>query len=235
LTELGELITKYGSLLGSALDDAAFQFAVWEIENETQGSLSLSSGSFKASGGNSASPIALANSWLSNLGTNDNVTISILQSPTAQSQMIWQSNTATAPTPITVPDSMTFSVNGVNVPPNTKFTAGTLTIKNGTTSNSSAATGVTLQLTLNLSSPVSGTYTANVKFTINAPDGGGSSDTVTLSNPTTGLSINVGGVSYAFDVSLATSDTTDGSLSGNTLTIKKGCTMTAQLMGTFSH
>ena len=56
-------------------------------------------------------------------------------------------------------------------------------------------------------------------------------DTVTLSNPTTNGTLTIGGITYTLNVSLSMSDTTKGSLSGNTLTIYPGKTAVVQLNG----
>lgn len=48
---------------------SAFQLAVWEIMDENLLPYSLSNGSFQASNNSVAGTIALANTWLSNLGT----------------------------------------------------------------------------------------------------------------------------------------------------------------------
>lgn len=89
ITSLERLLTSYGSLINTSYDNAAaFQMAVWEITNEPTGIYNLGSGNFTETGNLQAS--ALASAWVSNLGTQDNYNIQILQSSTGkQAQMVW--------------------------------------------------------------------------------------------------------------------------------------------------
>jgi hypothetical protein len=67
---------------------AAFQMAVWEITNESSGIYNLGSGNFTESG--NAQSVDLANSWITNLGSQNNYSIEILKSSDGhQSQMTW--------------------------------------------------------------------------------------------------------------------------------------------------
>ena len=69
----------------NAAQSSAFQMAAWEIVDEQSGSYTLSAGNFQASGNTLLAPntIALANTWLSNLGT---------AAPTMKLSL-WQANT----------------------------------------------------------------------------------------------------------------------------------------------
>ncbi len=60
---LGKLYTLAGRNVDTTDKSTAFQLAVWEIVNETGGSLSLSAGAFKANSPNTAA-LGLADSWL---------------------------------------------------------------------------------------------------------------------------------------------------------------------------
>jgi hypothetical protein len=70
--DLGRLYTNHqadiSSTGSSATNESAFQLAVWEIVNERSGTYSLNGGQFNATGTGSA----LANTWLSELGTASN-------------------------------------------------------------------------------------------------------------------------------------------------------------------
>ena len=61
--QLGQLATlAYADALSSVTHAAAFQLAIWEITNETSGTLNVGGGSFRASNANDA--MVLAQSWL---------------------------------------------------------------------------------------------------------------------------------------------------------------------------
>jgi hypothetical protein len=61
--QLGQLATlAYADALSSATHAAAFQLAIWEITNESSGTLNVGGGSFKASNANDT--MVLAQSWL---------------------------------------------------------------------------------------------------------------------------------------------------------------------------
>ena len=89
ITDLERLLTSYGNLVDAAPQNAAaFQMAVWEITNEASGSYNLGSGNFTESGNTQA--VSLANTWITNLGTQNNYSIEILKSSDGhQSQMTW--------------------------------------------------------------------------------------------------------------------------------------------------
>jgi hypothetical protein len=89
ITDLDRLLTSYGNLVDAAPQNAAaFQMAVWEITNEASGSYDLGSGNFTESGNTQA--VSLANTWITNLGTQNNYSIEILKSSDGhQSQMTW--------------------------------------------------------------------------------------------------------------------------------------------------
>jgi hypothetical protein len=89
VTDLGRLLTSYGSLINTAPENsAAFQMAVWEITNESTGIYNLGAGNFTESGNTQS--VALANNWISNLGTQDNYNIGVLKSSNNnQAQITW--------------------------------------------------------------------------------------------------------------------------------------------------
>lgn len=66
---LSKLYTMAFSQVTNSSTAAAFQLAVWEIATETSGSFAIGSGSFWATlDGNNSATVALANSWLGQLG-----------------------------------------------------------------------------------------------------------------------------------------------------------------------
>jgi len=132
---------------------------------------------------------------------------------------------------------MRFVPASLNTTPDVPFTLGQLSVYDGVTFDNSAATGVTLHLNIALSSLGARTIPVDVHFTITTPASGVSgNDTVTLSNPTTNGTLTIGGITYTLNVSMAMTDTTKGSLSGNTLTILPGKTALVQLNGVWqSH
>jgi hypothetical protein len=80
---LNRLFTSYYSQVTTPLNGAAFQVALWEIVNETiGGDLDVSSGAFTAS--KNAGVVNQANTWLANLGTDENYNITYLASATHQ-------------------------------------------------------------------------------------------------------------------------------------------------------
>ncbi|MDQ6685063.1 MAG: PEP-CTERM sorting domain-containing protein [Pseudomonadota bacterium] len=84
--DLGRLYGIAG-LVNTALQEAAFQIAVWEIAYEDTGTpYSLSSGSATFAGGtaDSSGALTLAASWLSNLGNGSYPSIGVLDSPGQQ-------------------------------------------------------------------------------------------------------------------------------------------------------
>jgi hypothetical protein len=77
--DMGRLITKYRSGVDTALETAAFQIALWEINYETSGSYNLTTGIFKETATDSGVR-TLAQSYLSNLGSANYVHVSKLES-----------------------------------------------------------------------------------------------------------------------------------------------------------
>ncbi len=102
-TNLSKLFTFAGSLVNSAPTSAAFQLAVWEIVYESP-SNTYSMGSGRAvfgPGQGNATTIALADSWLSALGTTTaTAPISILSSASSQ-DLVYGGATAPIPEPST--------------------------------------------------------------------------------------------------------------------------------------
>ncbi|MDB5817887.1 MAG: hypothetical protein JWQ11_1527 [Rhizobacter sp.] len=88
--DLGRLFTSYGSVVDTKIESAAMQLAVWEIVDETRGSYNVSNGSFSASldRGSDAAVVSLANSWLSNLGSNNVYSVSALSSASHQDFLV---------------------------------------------------------------------------------------------------------------------------------------------------
>jgi hypothetical protein len=85
-TDLGRLYATAG-LVNTAVEEAAFQIAVWEIAYEATGTpYSLSSGAATFSGGTAASSgaLTLASSWLAALTNGAHPSISVLDSPLHQ-------------------------------------------------------------------------------------------------------------------------------------------------------
>jgi hypothetical protein len=85
-TDLGRLYATAG-LVDTAVEEAAFQIAVWEIAYEATGtSYDLSSGAATFSGGTAASSgaLILANTWLTTLTHGTHPGISVLDSPLHQ-------------------------------------------------------------------------------------------------------------------------------------------------------
>ena len=85
--DLGKLVTKYRAGVDSADKSAAFQLAVWEIEYESGGGgYSLGGGVFTETGNSTVR--AIAEGWLGDLGTLNNVQVQKLASPTNQDFML---------------------------------------------------------------------------------------------------------------------------------------------------
>lgn len=84
MTNLGKLFNQaYGDALQDPQHSAAFQLAIWEIVYDG-GNLNVNGGAFNVLSGNS-STVALAQSWLSNLGQyTDTYHLVLLRSPTNQ-------------------------------------------------------------------------------------------------------------------------------------------------------
>jgi len=81
---LGRLATDALSSVSNAASSGAFQLAIWEIVNETSGNpYSLTSGNFRASSVSNGS-LALAQSWLDNLGSLNQYAVSVWRSGSRQ-------------------------------------------------------------------------------------------------------------------------------------------------------
>jgi hypothetical protein len=77
--DMGRLITKYSGMVDDAVESAAFQVALWEITYETDSNYNLQKGSFRETDAD-GKVRELAQSWLSDLGTQNNVQVSKLES-----------------------------------------------------------------------------------------------------------------------------------------------------------
>ena len=88
---LARLATMYLGQVQSGTSAGAFQLAVWEIVYENTGTAyNIASGNFSAWGANDAS-IALAQTWLGNLGTTSSYTVNVWASPTHQDLAVFTS------------------------------------------------------------------------------------------------------------------------------------------------
>jgi PEP-CTERM motif len=97
-----------GHLINSAVTEAAFQIAVWEIAYETTGSYHVGSGDakFTGAGVDITSALGLAESWIQNLGTANGVSVRVLESGSYQDEVF-----ATVPEPGTF--ALAFAALGV--------------------------------------------------------------------------------------------------------------------------
>jgi hypothetical protein len=88
---LGRLATLAYGAINNAATSGAFQIAIWEIINEVTGNpYNLAAGNFKASNGSNGA-IALAQSWLDNLGAGPSLfTIDFWKSPTRQDLIVFR-------------------------------------------------------------------------------------------------------------------------------------------------
>jgi hypothetical protein len=77
--DMGRLITKYSGMVDDAVKSAAFQVALWEITYETENKYDLSKGSFRETD-EDGDVRKTAQGWLSDLGTQNNVQVSKLES-----------------------------------------------------------------------------------------------------------------------------------------------------------
>ena len=118
---------------------------------------------------------------------------------------------------------------------NTDFSLGTLVILNGTTFNDSEATSATLNLAVSLTQPIVAASTASLNFTMvstaNSSDRQASADSVTLQNPNTNVTVTANGITYTLQVSIVSSDSSNGFISGNTFYIYEGSSATATIRG----
>lgn len=88
---LGKLYTRAGTIHNTN-ESVAFQLSVWEITNEDSPRLNVSLGRFKTGSGGTAAQLALANSWLVDIGqgtaANDYLATR-LYSPSAQDFVVF--------------------------------------------------------------------------------------------------------------------------------------------------
>ena len=122
-----------------------------------------------------------------------------------------------------------------NIAANTTFNLGTLVILNGTTFNDSEATSATLHLQVGLTQPSPATSEGDLNFTMlstaNSSDRQASADQVTLTNPNTNIVTVVNGVTYSLQITLVSSDNSNGWVQGNTFYIYEGSSATATIQG----
>lgn len=129
-------------------------------------------------------------------------------------------------------NSMTFIPASFSTTPDVSFNLGQLVSYDGVTFDNSSATGVTLHLVMTVSSQGSQVIPIDLNFTITTPGSGlAGNDSITLSNPTTNATITIAGVTYTLVVSLAPTDNSNGTDSGNTLTVYPGKSFAVQLTG----
>jgi len=78
-----------GHVVDSAVTEAAFQLAVWEIAYETSGTYKLNDGDARFGGGSAdaLAALALATDWLGNLGTGNGYSVRVLESGTYQDEV----------------------------------------------------------------------------------------------------------------------------------------------------
>lgn len=104
---LGQLATQAYSQITNAATSGAFQIAIWEILNETAGNLyNLASGNFSVSNGTNGS-IALAQTWLNNLGGPNNYVIDVWQSRSHQDLAVFRR--------VTVPEAGSLTILGLGL------------------------------------------------------------------------------------------------------------------------
>lgn len=86
--DIGRLFSA-GHEVNDATEQAAFQIAIWELAYETSPtSYDVDSGAARFFGGTAANgALALADDWLSNLGSINNVSVRVLESPSHQDQV----------------------------------------------------------------------------------------------------------------------------------------------------
>ncbi|MEO7387785.1 MAG: PEP-CTERM sorting domain-containing protein [Gammaproteobacteria bacterium] len=104
---LGRLATQALPLVTNAAASGAFQLAIWEIVNETAGNpYNLSAGNFQASSVSSGA-LALAQSWLSNLGGLNQYVLGVWQSGTRQDLAVFNR--------VTVPEAGSLTMLGLGL------------------------------------------------------------------------------------------------------------------------
>ena len=118
--------------------------------------------------------------------------------------------------------------------PNQWFTLGDITLLNGEIFNDTAATGVTLNLSINMGEPsLSGV--ANVALdlinTTNSEDRLASADVVQLRNPASNLTVTIEGISYRLELAWQNVDPVTGVVNGNEFLIFEGGTASGRLRG----
>jgi hypothetical protein len=97
-----------GHVVNSAVTEAAFQIAVWEIAYDTTGHYDVASGDavFTGTNADAVTALGLAENWLQHLGTGSGVSVRVLESGTYQDEVF-----ATVPEPGTV--GLTFAALGL--------------------------------------------------------------------------------------------------------------------------
>ena len=78
-----------GHVVDSAVTEAAFQLAVWEIAYETSGTYKLADGDarFGGSGADAVAALSLATDWLGNLGGGNGYSVRVLASASNQDEV----------------------------------------------------------------------------------------------------------------------------------------------------
>jgi hypothetical protein len=78
-----------GHLVNSAVTEAAFQIAVWEIAYETTGSYGVGIGDarFSGAGVDTVAALGLADDWIQHLGTGNGVNVRVLESGSYQDEV----------------------------------------------------------------------------------------------------------------------------------------------------
>lgn len=87
--QIGRLYTGYSAEVTSADSSAAFQLALWELVDETTGTLGLENGSFTATSFNTAR--ATADAWLSSLsGITNGFNLFVLENESSQDLLVFK-------------------------------------------------------------------------------------------------------------------------------------------------
>jgi hypothetical protein len=109
--QLGQLATlAYADALSTATHAAAFQLAIWEITNETSGTLNVGGGSFKASNANDA--MVLAQSWLDSLPDKSRYGFDVWASSTHQDLLVFEALPPRLPQGVPEPGTLTLAALG---------------------------------------------------------------------------------------------------------------------------